>query len=429
LEFRKKALLALMLVTSLAPLGFVQFDEPNVKSQVYKGLAKTGALCGTLLLSWQFVLGFRQVSGKILPDLLWVLSLHKAIGKYILFLVSFHLVFITLYYIDRKEFNPLVLQGGFPFAAYVFLGEIAFALFVVVVITSVFFRSRMSRKMWYIFHLVSYLALPVVFIHSFPIGMTIGESGLWVIWNIVMIGLMIFYIFRGICWLGVLSHEHIVTSVEDVGPRVVKISALPVRKKVEPKLGQFIYFGLGRWGPSRPFTVSHYRSDSGEISVTVKAFGEGTRKLQAVRPGQNVYIDGPYGVFANAVLHDDRPLVMIAGGIGITPFKRIFEELAYQPDREIHLFYGNKRRNEIVYEEELNNVETVTVVHVLSHEPDYPGEKGFITVDLMKKYLSRSLQRYDFLICGPPAMTAKLEEDLTNAAVPAGQIYHELFSY
>jgi NAD(P)H-flavin reductase len=130
-----------------------------------------------------------------------------------------------------------------------------------------------------------------------------------------------------------------------------------------------------------------------------------------------------------AALQTDRPVVMVAGGIGITPFRRIFQELAYEPNREVHLFYGNRRRNEIVYEEELDNVETVTVTHVISDDPDHPGETGFITTDLMRTYLQRELTEYEFLICGPPAMTVKLESALEGEGVPAGQIHHELFSY
>jgi predicted ferric reductase len=426
---RKGTLVAAIALTSAAPLAFVRFNEPTASLQIYKALAKGGSLCGTVLLAWQFLLGFRQAVGNVARDLLWVLSLHKSVGRYALFLIVLHPLFIALYYLEKKGTNPLKLEGGWPFPAYTLLGFVAFFLFLVIVVTSVFLRRRLSLRTWYMLHLSSYLALPLVFVHSLAIGMTVRETALGSLWRLLAAFLAAFYVFRTSCWLGLLAKKHVVREVEQVGPNVVKITAEPIGSKLDPQLGQFIYFRRGFWGPTRPFTVSHYDRDSGNISVTVKALGRGTARLQSIQPGETVYIDGPYGVFARAALETDRPLVMIAGGIGITPFRRLFEELAYEPGRELHLFYGNRRRNEIVYEEELNNVETVTVTHVISDDPDHPGERGYITLDLMGKYLQQEFAAYDFLICGPPAMTVKLEAELAQAGVPPRQIHHELFSY
>lgn len=82
-----------------------------------------------------------------------------------------------------------------------------------------------------------------------------------------------------------------------------------------------------------------------------------------------------------------------------------------------------------VYKHETEALEHVRVIHVLSDEKDYPGETGYITTDLLKKYLAQDLPEYEFLICGPPAMTSKLEASLLEEGVPREQIHHELFSF
>jgi len=429
---RKAALIGAIVLTAAAPMAFVQFDEPTTKLQVYKGLAKTGALCGSMLLVWQFLLGFRQIVGKAMRDLLWVLGLHKIIGRYALCLVALHPVFITLYYLERKGVNPLLLQGGASLWTFVLLGQIALALFLLVVVTSVFVRRYLDTGTWYGLHLAAYLGLPLLFAHSLPIGMTLLRTPLGAIWLGLAAMLAGFHLFRLLAGMGLFSRKHVVVEVKSVGPDVAQIVSEPRGRPMQPELGQFVYFRRGFRGPTRPFTVSHYDAETGRISVTVKALGKGTTALQSIEPGETVYLDGPYGVFAHVALQSDRPLVMIAGGIGITPFRRIFQELAYEPGREVHLFYGNRRRHEVVYEEELDDVETVEridVTHVISDDPHYPGERGFITVDLMRKYLERELTQYEFLICGPPVMTEKLEEALSSEGVPAAQIHHELFSY
>jgi NAD(P)H-flavin reductase len=122
---------------------------------------------------------------------------------------------------------------------------------------------------------------------------------------------------------------------------------------------------------------------------------------------------------------------MIAGGIGITPFHRLFQGLDDRSkEEEIWLFYGNRLRDEIIYKEEIESLDRIRVVHVLSEEKEYEGETGYITSGLLKKYLQRNPGDYEFLICGPPAMTATLEKALVGEeGVPSEQIHHEMFSY
>jgi len=425
---QKKVLPILIILTSAFPVLFIQLKEQEPTLNIYIILAKTGSLCGTVLIFWQFLLGYRQIIGKITTDLLWVFKLHKTIGKYILLLIVLHPIFITLYYLEKKSINPLFPSEYSPFYVYVLLGKIAIVLFFAVVVTSIFFRSRLGRTWWYGFHVLSYVALPLVMVHSLAIGMTIRNSAIGMVWRFLAVLIFLLFIFRIFCRLGIMSKKHKVSKVEAVGPNVTKITCQPAGAKVEPKLGQFVYFRQGFRGCIRPFTVSHYDKENGKISVTVKAKGKASQALQKIKPGETVYIEGPYGIFTHAALEGNRPIVMIAGGIGITPFVRLFEELAYEPDREVHLFYGNRHKNEIVYKEELENSEHIRTVHVLSQEEDYEMETGFIDINLIKKYVG-ALERYDFLICGPPPMIVKLESALKEAGLDEKQIHHELFGY
>lgn len=426
---QKTLLLILIAATSIFPVMFVDIKEPTASLVIFKLLAKAGSLCGTTLIVWQFLLGFRTAAGKIIRDFLWVLDLHKKLGKYILMLVSLHPIFISLYYLEKNGTNPLLLQGDPLLKWWVLAGEIAFAIFLAIVLTSVLWRTRLGRTKWYTIHISSYLAIAIVLAHGFAIGTTISTTAVYNFWIILTTVMAGFFVFRVICRAGLMSSKHKVTKVEKVGPDVTRITCKPIDYKIEPRLGQFIYFRRGLLGKMRPFTVSHYEPFTGEVSVTVKAIGTATQKLQSIQPGETVHIDGPYGVFSQEAMETMRPIVMIAGGIGITSFTRLFEELAYEPDREIHLFYGNQKKHEIVYKEELENVQTVDVIHVLSDEPQYPGETGYITTDLLKKHLHRPLSEYEFLICGPPEMIEKIEGQLLSEDLPRTQIHHELFGY
>ena len=426
---RKTIVVVAIVATSILPLAFLRLDEVRLDLNVYKLLAKAGSLCGTVLIFWQFLLGYRRLVGRVIVDLLWAVDLHKRIGRYILLLVVLHPIFITIYYIIKEGFNPLALGQGGRFDLYVVVGMVTLLLLAFVVATSVWLRRRLSYLTWYCTHLSTYLALPLVFVHSIPIGQTIRGTGLGILWLVLLAMVVAVYFYRVACRLGLGVHRHAVTQVRDVGHDATEISAHPDDRMVEPELGQFVYFRRGRIGMARPFTVSRYDAETGDLSVTVKAQGEGTTSMQTMQEGETVYIDGPYGVFLDRALRSGRPFVLIAGGIGITPFYRLFKDWTGEKDEPLFLFYGNRSSDEIVYKQETETLERVRVIHVLSDEKDYPGETGYITSDLLRKYLARDLPEYEFLICGPPAMTAKLEASLLEEGVAPEQIHHELFSF
>jgi predicted ferric reductase len=425
----KKILLLVIAATVAVPPLFIQLDEPTTRLNVFKLLAKIGSLAGLTLMAWQFLLGFRGAMARLFPDLLWILGLHKKIGTYILLLIMLHPIFIFFFYLEKLERNLFVLDLSNRFDFFVLLGMISLALLLLVVISSLYRQLFKNPATWYAVHLTSYLLLLLAFMHSLPIGMTIRETGLRYIWWVLAGVLVLLALYRLAVACCLFLGRHRVVAAEKVGPQVTRIRMAPVNGRLEPAPGQFIFLRRDFWSGVRPFTVSHYDRKTGELSVSVKALGKMTSRLQEIQPGETVFIDGPYGVFAREALESSRPLVMIAGGIGITPFIRLLQELAGKTERELYLFYGNKFSSEIVYGDDIAAMDQVRIIHVLSDQPDYPGEKGFITMALLKKHLDRDLKEYEFLICGPPVMTEKLIAGLAGEGVPAGQAHYELFSY
>jgi len=424
---RKLILLLLIAITAALPAFYVRLNEPSALLNLYKLVAKVGSICGTMLIAWQFLLGYRGFAG-----LLWVLHLHRTIGKYVLFLVVLHPVFITLYYLEKGKPNPLLLQGGPSLTPWVAVGMAAFLVFLFVVVVSVFWREKMSFTWWYNTHLTAYLALPMIFIHSFPIGQTLETTSLYTFWRFLLALVIAVYIVRFLRWLGIGTGRYVVTEIEHLGPQTARITAAPRNNPVLPQPGQFVYFRRGLWSQGRPYTVSEYDPQTGSLSISVKAHGKSSTGLLSIQPGENVFIEGPYGVFLKEAIETGRPLVMIAGGIGITPFYRLLDEYAGKGDREMHLFYGNKHVGDIAYRHEIEQVKQdekpINVTHVISEQQQFEGETGFITVDLLKKYLQRALSEYEYLLCGPPVMIEKIKSQLRAAGIGRSHIHTELFS-
>ena len=415
-------------VTSAIPLFFVQYDEPEVLLTVYKFLAKVGSLVGAMFLIWQYFLGFRGTISALLPDLSWVVELHKKLGQYGMLVIPLHPIFIGLYYFRHYELNIYDLDLQTDFSRWVLLGMILLGIIAFIVITSAFFRQSMGFYRWFYTHLSTYLVPPLLFAHGLLLGPTIQGTAFGSLWWSFIILMGAFYLYRIAHKLGVFARRYRVRRTSEAASRTTELLMEPVKNGLRPKLGQFVYLRGRLAENSHPYTVSTYDEESELLGITAKEEGSQTARLQETRVGDELILDGPYGAFTRVALSRDCPIVMIAGGIGITPFRRLWRILEEERDREAWLFYGNEFYDDIVFREEIDSLEHVRVVHVLNQEPDFHGDKGFITVDVLRKHLSRDLSQHQFLICGPPVMIVKLEAELKNAGVPDELVRHELFA-
>lgn len=426
---QKNLILFFIIVTAIVPALFIELNEATTTLNIYKLIAKTGSLIGTSLFAWQFLIGFRQAIPYLIEDFIWSIEFHKKLGMFASILIILHPVFITLFYLEKEGVNPLTLTLEKPFDAYVMLGQGSLVIIAVIFFTSAVFRRYMSFDAWYAIHLLSFLLLPIVFVHSFPIGTTLLNTSARYLWIGLASVLALVYVYRVMCRLGLLSTRHTVVDTRKVAPNTTEIRNSPWGHPINPKLSQFVYFRRGFFNIARPYTVSDYDEASGLLSVTAKASGRTSTALQRIAPGKNTYIDGPYGVFAVKMFDLKRPVVMVAGGIGITPFRRIYKKIDHVADHPFYLFYANRHENEIAYRDELDQIDNLETVHVISDQPDFKGEKGLVTTQLIKKYVNDDLLAHTFFICGPPVMTKNLEEQLQQENVSPEHIYHELFDY
>jgi predicted ferric reductase len=428
---RKAVLLVVIAVTSASPAFFIRLNEPSFELNLFKLLAKTGSLCGTLLLFWQFLLGFRQATARwVTSDYLWVIQLHRRVGIFAVCLIALHPVFIIPYYQIHPDFPALLGAWPEPLNWFVPLGILAFVLLLLIALSSTVLRSRLSQRVWYSLHLSSYAVLPLAYVHAFPIGMTLQETALSGLWLILFVLTGLFFVFRILSRFGVFDSRYEVVQVVPQGTDTVEITMQPLCRPLRPGSAQFAFFRRGLLSPARPFTVSKYDAESGELGITVKAMGRISGQLQTVEPGERFWVDGSYGVFGREAFETSRPIVMLAGGIGVTPFRRMIAELEALPDRKAYLFYGNPQETDIAHRREIEDAEEVDVIHVLSGTPQHEKfETGQITIDLIQKYLDERLVDGEYFLCGPPPMIKKLEAALQEHGVPGEQIHHELFSY
>ena len=154
------------------------------------------------------------------------------------------------------------------------------------------------------------------------------------------------------------------------------------------------------------------------------------RAFAALRPDDEVRVFGPIGDF---VLHETRPAVLVAGGVGITPLKGMAE---YAADKAlsipIRLVYSNRSEDEIVYRRELETLETQNarfrVLHTLTRTTDdgWRGKTGRIDQELLHE-ATRDLADPIYYVSGTPSMVVGMLQLLRSLDVPDASIEVEAF--
>ena len=197
---------------------------------------------------------------------------------------------------------------------------------------------------------------------------------------------------------------------------------------LKAQAGQFMlwrFMTKGRWWQSHPFSLSAIPNGD-SLRLTVKAVGDFSGAIGELEPGTRVFVEGPFGVFTSAARRR-REVVLIAGGIGITPLRALFEELSESAD--VTLLYRVISRAKSIFEEELREIaqRNGATLHLLVG--DHTTRKGATLLSpqsLVK--LVPGIAGSDVYICGPAAMMDATRQALDQLGVPEDQIHNERFA-
>jgi ferredoxin-NADP reductase len=129
-----------------------------------------------------------------------------------------------------------------------------------------------------------------------------------------------------------------------------------------------------------------------------------------------------------------KKLVFIAGGIGITPFRSMIKSLIDSGEkRDIIMFYGNAREEDLAYREILSEAEKksgLKIIYSLTDKDAIPsgwqGIRGRISADDIKNYAPDFRER-EFFISGPPGMVDSYKNILKQAGVKPSQLKVDFF--
>lgn len=185
-------------------------------------------------------------------------------------------------------------------------------------------------------------------------------------------------------------------------------------------------------GARRHITAVTSPSERGLIGLCTRLRDSAfKRSLDELPLGAPVELEPPKGTF---VLPEEssRPLVFIAGGIGITPFRSMLRYIEDErlPHR-VTLIYSSRNRGSAAFLDELEEIEranpNVHLIVTMTDDEDWPGERRRIDADFLRDRLD-DLNEASYMIAGPPGMAGGVSAELEKAGVDSALIVTERFS-
>ncbi len=424
---------AAVIVISLLPgIALLRFEQLELSLDILLFIARIGGVFGIGLMVWEVILASRTISKRLTPDYMFLLKIHKYVGKYGAFLILVHPLLYVFYYLIKYQVNLLNINFSSKFSVAIFIGMIATLMLLIIWVTSVSLRKKLKFRSWHLIHTLTYILVPTAILHTWMISSSDLARAFWGIYTIIYFSMLAYQIaFR----FGHFRTKYTVESTETVADNTFTIVMKPVTNKyIKPEPGQFVYLKHQIIPEIHPYSVSNFDPNTGNISVTVKDLGPFSHVLETIQVGDPISLDGAYGVFSQEAFLDNHPAVLLAGGIGITPFMPLIRKIESGWNKPVFLFYGNRAQKDIAFLDYLNKLSTenpnFAVIHVLEKADDanIPHELGFISEEVIAKHLPDKIQNYDFYVVGPPPMMGAMQKMFDKVGVPKHRRHFEKFN-
>ncbi|MGB6163954.1 MAG: ferredoxin reductase family protein [Pseudonocardiaceae bacterium] len=369
-----------------------------------------------------------------------VLGIHRFAGLTVTLLVSLHIVLV----LAANPANVALLDAlHAPNRARAGLGA-AVALGALSLLAVLRRRLRQRYEVWRWVHVaLSSTVLMLSGLHIWWLHHLVRDAAMRALFTVLGLGVLVVLAYRWL-WLPVFSarREYV---VREVRPETSTVSTLVLEPRRDgPRRGyrtlafapgQFAWLRLNpsMWAQEHPFTIASSAHLGLWTEFTIRHSGDFTRELRLLQPGNPVWVDGPHGAFT-IDLRRTTGLVMIAGGVGITPMMSMLRTLAHRRDRLPHrLLIVARTVEDLLFRTEIRQLQKqldLTVIELLRQPPpEWTGASGAVDENLLTTLLPGKFRRdqLDYYLCGPPALVADVLTVLDELDVPQPRIHTEQF--
>ncbi|MFF6994088.1 ferric reductase-like transmembrane domain-containing protein [Streptomyces sp. NPDC008313] len=291
-------------------------------------------------------------------------------------------------------------------------------------------RRRIPYDLWYHVHLLTYASVFLTFWHQLSTGnefaaQPAAKTAWYGLYGTVT-ALLLWYRVLVPVRLN-LRHRMRVEAVIEETPGIVSV-LISGRKlhRMGAEAGQFFrwrFLAPGMRLSSHPYSLSAAPRPT-MLRITVKAIGDHSAALRDLEPGTRVWAEGPYGALT-ASRRSRGKVLLVAGGVGITPMRALFETLP-GASGDLTLLYRANSTQDLALWDELQTIAEERGARLMYAVNSPDGERPDISPETLARKLP-DIDRHDVFMCGPPGFAQQVYEALRGAGVPARRIHHESF--
>jgi len=288
-------------------------------------------------------------------------------------------------------------------------------------------RKRLPYELWFATHLGVYGGILLVALHQLKNGGDFSRhfwfTAWWYMGYIGVFGLLGWYRFlRPVvqAWRHQFHVAKVVTEAHSTYSIHIAGRHLPGFRFQPGQYATWWMLAPGKWWQGHPFSFSS-APGADTLRLTIKASGNFTHTIGKLRPGTRIIIDGPRGSFtASRAVHAEHVL-LVAGGIGITPYIAMIKQLL-QSGKPVTLLYAARARQDVAFGRELAALQRKGLqLHLFLSK-----ENQRLDATALQPFVQPGLVAY---ICGPDAMSASVHKQLRRLGVPDRAIITERFSF
>jgi len=362
-----------------------------------------------------------------------LITWHRKLGPWSLYLIGFHVLLITVGYAGQfqekilGEFINILTTFNWMWAALA-----GFIFMITAGITSYKkARAKLSYEAWWTIHVSTYLAIALSFMHQILNGPMFISHPLNKAFWIFLYSAMVFCI---VYWRIALPtyrsfrHGLKVEKIVVEGPNMVSV-IMHGRDldKLGAQGGQFFgwrFIAKGHALASHPYSLSasptaHY------LRITVKDLGDHSRSMADLKPGTRVFMEGPYGAFT-AGRASRKHVVLVGGGVGITPIRALMEE--FRAGVQLDVIFRASQADDLILREEMDYLASKSEGSIRVHY--LVGSRKIHPMDA--KSLKELVPRFadsDIYICGPAPLVEAVREAAKDLGVPKNRFHDEAFAF
>lgn len=228
-----------------------------------------------------------------------------------------------------------------------------------------------------------------------------------------------------------------VTNVQRQPGRTVTVTLKPRNGRVPAyKPGQFVFVRIRDEGypfEEHPYSLITSPQNPNEVKVAIKDLGDYTHRMQDLPVGTQATVEGPYGGVWHVEEKLDNPkenLVLLAGGVGITPMLGILEELSLKKlPNKILLVWALNEPSELGFVEEFAKFKRE--LPDFTFIPFFANEQGFLNTEEVQTIFQKNkllFEESQCVLCGPKPFMTAAEKALSDSRVQKENIYYEAFA-